>query len=214
MNSYQLTKSGLKAISPHVPIRIVLIIDLGSDSFERFFDPIDDFMSSGISIANVTVSGILPRLQDGTYLDSISEYDKLFPLHEVLEKKGYPVYREPPKMGCGLNSNSYFAFDPSGHIVACPAMTPDRQRVYGHASTGIDVAAKKALMKRNFTAACRSCEILPLCSGSCRYEAEAAKNQFDDVYCMHDHIRKVLDQYLLRKAKTSLESLEKEGRLP
>ncbi len=201
----------LSDISHLVPIVIEYQYDSTKKDYLRITEMLSDFDHFGISVADIGITPILPRREDNLFSGGAGDPGIMLYLNRVLLEAGFPVYRDPPTLGCMTDLKSYLVFDADGSLLPCVALELG-ERAYGDVSSGIDYVAETQLLERRFPERCRTCALLPSCMGGCRLQALTAQGEdFNGIFCNYDHLKLSLEQYMHHKAEVELAKLGNTG---
>lgn len=216
--NYHLVMKVLRSISHLVPIHIEYQYDTSSRDYLRIGEMNDDFMSARIRIAGISASPIMPRRENNLFDGGAGDPAITNRVNGLIHDAGYPLYGRPPSMMCIVDMRFYRVFLADGRIAGCSSMDPSsavdaRHFVCGHVDTGIDFLVETQQMKRHYPDRCKSCALLPLCGGGCRYMASIYHGDPSAVMCYHDHLQAAVESYLDHRAETELRALERSGGL-
>ena len=195
---YRRILKNLMAVSSLVPIEIEYQFDNLSDDYLRFPEMLEDFDRHDIRIARINVTPILPRREDNRFSGGLEDDSKMRHLHAVLADAGFPVFDQPPVMGCMADFDSYLVFDADGSLLPCVSLQLG-EMACGHVNTGIDDLAL-AQMERELPEKCVACELLPACMGGCRLQAMIQHGNFNGVFCNYDSLKNAFKDYMRYKA--------------
>lgn len=149
---------------------------LGSESIYRvqFFPVLPSDMNAGAAGFD---SGCISM--DGMHEDYLR-------LQEEVVKRGFEKYPEPRISPCQVVLASDFTINYNGAIYKCPGLVDHPGYEIGDVREELRYNAEmlRSLSKNTFdNLRCRTCNILPLCLGGCRFIALAKTGRFHEIDC-------------------------------
>lgn len=204
---YRALLERLADVSRLVPIEIEYQYDTHAEDYARIGEMIADFIHYGIQVANIAVSPILPGRGDHHFEGGMGDPGMTHLINNILNEAGFPVYQDPPILGCATDLKNYRVYDADGSILPCVVLQLG-EMAYGRVETGVDFVAETQLLKRRFPEECQSCDLLPACMGGCRLQAMIRNGDFNGVFCTYDHLKMSLENYMRHLADGNLKSME------
>ncbi len=206
-NPYAIILKHLEKVARMVPVGVECQYDAGAADYRIIPEMLDELAQRGIPIKEVAFTHIMETRRD-TPFKAGGNIDIHLYLLEEAHKRGFPEYDRPPRSGCMADFESTFVIDTDGSIIPCPSLQGG-ELTYGNVFTGVDFLAESALIERRLPRRCRTaCELLPLCGGGCRLQAQTKTGDFNAVYCNYDTLRIMTEHWMEKKA---LASLAEEG---
>ncbi len=199
---YRRILRNLMEVSPLTPIEIEYQFDNLSDDYLRFPEMLVDFDRHDIQISRINVTPIVPRRENNRFSGGFEDDSKMRHLHAVLSDAGFPVFDQPPGMGCMADFDAYLVFDADGSLLPCVSLQMG-EMACGHVDTGIDDLAL-AQLERELPEKCMVCELLPACMGGCRLQAMIQHGNFNGVFCNYGNLKNTFEVYMRYKAGVML----------
>jgi radical SAM protein with 4Fe4S-binding SPASM domain len=211
--TYEIVMRRLQEISGMVPIHILTQYRADMLDFLSVPEMMDDFTRRGIAVETFHFGEVLAKRCKGSHHGGTGDPRILLFLNQEAERRGYPVYSEPPSAICGVDLLNHYFIDADTSYIPCAAMNLG-ERAYGNAIKGIDFVAESQLLKRKLPERCLEvCELAPLCMGGCRLQAETHGNGFDGIHCCHESLRLALNDYITHKAEKAYDPSEVEAKI-
>lgn len=180
--------NNLKQIVEIDELGIGISINLDSKNVQRVAELLDILIESGLrDEVEIILEPVLPRLADLGKFDSSFENNNVLcsALTQVIQK-GFATPIFPGLCTpCNFVQANSFVIDWTGKFFRCSFTMPDQGMSVGNVEDGISEQNRCFLKARKATEYCltNNCAYLPLCGGSCRYEALHKSGDFQAVNC-------------------------------